>query len=381
MKKVKKDAYQEVTNIVVAQLEQAIEDRKANGKTGWTKPWVDTTAGLQLSFATKKPYTGINQFLLGMKATANGWNQSHWATYNAIKQAGGNVKKGEKCTYVVFFKKLEIEEKNEDGDKEKKLIPLIRLNAVFNLSQCENMPVQDTKVVELPCLAERVAHAEEFYANTGAVIKYGKQGAYYSPSEDYIGMPALESFIPVGEATATETHLGTLGHEVTHWTKKEERCNRSYKGSKGFGGTAYAKEELVAELGSVYLNSLLRIESAPREDHAKYLSSWIQVLKDDKKAIVTAAADAQKAVDFLVSLQPEKEVEPEKAHLILDHPKGLIRTVVEPKQEWTVAITTPEQFDEWAKENPNRWPAKQMAEIRARVSKNKGETFYVRRAA
>ena len=145
--------------------------------------------------------------------------------------------------------------------------------------------------------AQRIEHAERFFAATGANIRHGGNSAYYAPHTDDIQMPPFEAF------TDAESHAATLAHELTHWTKHPSRLNRDL-GRKQWGDEGYAREELVAEMGAAFLCADLSITPEIREDHAAYISHWLTVLKNDKRAIFSAAAHAQKATDYLKNLQP-----------------------------------------------------------------------------
>ena len=146
-----------------------------------------------------------------------------------------------------------------------------------------------------------IEQAEAFVAATGAIITYGGSRAYYRPSTDSIQIPPREAFIGSPTSTPAESFYSTICHELTHWTSAESRCNRQL--GKRFGDQAYAIEELVGELGAAFLCADLRITDEPRADHAQYLTSWLSVLKADKKAIFTAASKASEAAAFLAALQ------------------------------------------------------------------------------
>jgi antirestriction protein ArdC len=141
-----------------------------------------------------------------------------------------------------------------------------------------------------------VAHAEGFFTATGADIRHGGSSAYYTPSRDYIQMPAFEAF------RDAQSYYSTLAHECCHWTRHPSRLDRDM-GRKRFGDEGYAREELVAELGAAFLCADLGLELEDRADHAAYISSWLEVLRNDKRAIFTAAAHAQRAADYLHALQ------------------------------------------------------------------------------
>ncbi len=144
---------------------------------------------------------------------------------------------------------------------------------------------------------QRIEPADQFFANTGADIRHGGNQAYYAAEPDYVQMPPFVSF------KDAESYCSTLAHEMTHWTKHPARLNRDF-GRRKFGDEGYAREELVAEIGAAFLCCDLGITPEPRDDHAAYLDHWLNVLKDDKRAIFQAAAHAQRAVDFLHGLQP-----------------------------------------------------------------------------
>lgn len=268
------DIYQDITDRIVALMEE-------HG-TDWTRPWVgDSKGSLPRSVTTQKAYTGINVLLLwGARYTG-----AEWGTYKAWKDKGAQVRKGERGTQIVYFNLIKVADKKTGEDKQ---IPMLKYYTVFNSSQVEGY---QEAVVETPNAVEKQSVAEAFITRTKARIEHGREGAFYIPSMDVIGMPRVDLF------TSTDGYYSTLLHELTHWTGASHRLDRLKTG--GFGSTEYAKEELVAEIGSAFLCVSLGITKEPREDHAKYLNNWLRALKDDKRAIVAAAKQAQVAVDFL----------------------------------------------------------------------------------
>jgi len=148
-------------------------------------------------------------------------------------------------------------------------------------------------------LLQRCDLAEQFFAATGADIRSGGTRAYYAEGPDYVQMPPFETF------RDAESHAATLGHEITHWTKHTKRLGRDL-GRVRFGDEGYAREELVAELGAAFLCADLGITPDVREDHAAYIKTWLTVLKNERRFIVTAAGHAQRAVDYLHGLQPQQ---------------------------------------------------------------------------
>lgn len=279
------DVYQQVTDRIVATME-------THGLR-WAKPWTGKTGAgkLPVSISTGNNYTGINTILLW----AEDRTDTRWGTYKAWQAKGAQVRKGERGTSVIFFKQLTVKDRDSDDDKIKR-IPLIRTYTVFNAEQCDNVPelpaaepvqVQDGKPLE---------HVEAFISTTTADVHVvpGSDKAFYTPGLDFIQVPSMADF---HRTTQVSDYYGTLLHELVHWTGHKNRLGRLQSG--GFGSEAYAKEELVAELGSAFLCSELGIDAEPREDHAAYLQSWIKSLKNDKRLIVSAAAHAQRACNYL----------------------------------------------------------------------------------
>jgi len=236
---------------------------------------------------TKKPYRGINTFLL----MSMGFDSPNWLTFRQAVQLGGNVKKGEKSCPVVFWKPMEVTDK-ESGEVEK--IPFLRLYNVFNVSQCEglkNVPVADEAAFTVTDAAEIVANMPQ-----SPVIKHGMTMAYYAPRQDIVGMPERKRF------KTEDGYHATLFHELVHSTGHEKRLKRaSITERNGFGTDPYCKEELVAELGSAFLCGQAGIMERTIESSAAYIDSWLKRLKEDKTLIVYAAAQAQKAADFILA--------------------------------------------------------------------------------
>ena len=173
---------------------------------------------------------------------------------------------------------------------------------VFNVEQIEGLPAHYYTKAEPREPIARIEQAEAFFAATGAVITHGGNMAYYFPGHDLVRMPPRDSF------RDAESYCAVLAHELTHWTSHPSRCDREL--GKRFGDGAYAAEELIAEMGSAFLCADLGITPEVRPDHAQYLRQWLGILQDDKRAIFTAAAQAQRAADYLHSLQPKPEPQP-----------------------------------------------------------------------
>ena len=187
---------------------------------------------------------------------------------------------------------------NDAGEEVDQEIPFLKEYTVFNVEQVEGLPDRFYQTHQPPnTTIERIAHADQFFRNTQAEIQEGGNQAFYSISKDFIRMPKLETF------RDAESHAATLAHELTHWTRHGSRLDRDL-GRKRFGDAGYAMEELVAELGSAFLCADLSLTPEDRDDHAAYIESWLKVLKEDKRAVFSAASHASKAVEFLHSLQP-----------------------------------------------------------------------------
>jgi len=275
---VRPNVYDSVTNRIIEQLEK--------GVTPWIKPWVGGS-NEDKNAISKKPYQGINRLILGM----SGYSQPIWASYKQWEDLGGTVKKGEKGTQVVFYSKVAKKEiKATDTHPELLAYNLLKTYYVFNIDQVDGIEIEKPK----PIIAEfnPVPALEDRVIKTGANIKHGGGRAFYMPSTDSITMPEKETFL-------TESHYyGTLLHELTHWSGAKHRLDRT-KG-KRFADTAYAFEELVAEMGAAFLCADYGIQGELQ--HSNYIASWLKCLKEDNKAIFNAAALAQKSANFINEL-------------------------------------------------------------------------------
>ena len=293
------DVYTRVTSHIVAKLETGVRP--------WMQPWNAEHAAGRITRPLRhngKPYSGVNVITLWMTAELSGYACPFWLTYQQAKELGGHVQKGEHGSPVVYASTFKKKDKDSNGQEIENEIPFLKEYTVFNASQCEGLPPHYYQLAEPPKeKIERIETAERFFANTKADIRYGGNRAYYTHDGDYVRMPPFETF------RDAESHAATLAHELTHWTKHESRLNRDF-GKKKFGDEGYAMEELVAELASAFLCADLHITPEVRDDHAAYIGNWLKVLKDDKRAIFSAASHASKAVDFLHGLQPGAEEQP-----------------------------------------------------------------------
>jgi antirestriction protein ArdC len=289
----KQDVYSRVTNKIIADLER--------GNLTWLQPWQSGHAAGEISKplrAIGKPYQGINVLMLWAAALEQGFDCPIWLTYKQAAELGGQVRKGEKGSLVVYADRFTRTEANDKGEDVETSIPFMKGYTVFNAQQIDNLPAHFTARTEpqhgKP--VEPIEQAERFFAVTGANVQHGGNRAYYSPDRDMVQMPEIQSF------QDAEGYYATLAHEMTHWTRHPSRLDRDL-GRKRFADAGYAMEELVAEIGAAFLCADLGITPETREDHAAYVASWLKVLKDDKRAIFTAASHAQRAVDHLHSYQ------------------------------------------------------------------------------
>ena len=293
----RQDIYSRVTAQIIAELEAGVRP--------WTKPRHAEHAAGRITRPLRhngQPYSGINILMLWGAASAQGFMAPIWMTYRQAQELGGHVRKGEKGSPVVYANTLtRTETDDETGDEQERAIPYMKAYSVFNVEQIDGLPPHYyAKAKPRFDPPARINHAEAFFAATGAEIRHGGNQAYYVVTQDYVQMPPIEAF------RDGESYYATLAHECTHWTRHPHRLERDF-GRKRWGDEGYAVEELVAELGAAFLCADLELTPEVREDHGAYLASWLKVLKDDKRAIFSAAAHAQRAVDFLHGLQPLTE--------------------------------------------------------------------------
>ena len=279
-------SYDRITERIVSLLSQ--------GTVPWHKPWHVQT-GLPRNLITQKPYRGINVFLL----MAMNYESPNWLTLRQANAMGGQIKPGEKSCPVVFWKPMKVQDKETKEDKK---IPFLRLYHVFNISQCtglKNIPPADESAFIQTLPAELVSNMPQ-----RPVIKHGMNMASYSPVSDVVNMPDRARF-------KSEDHYhATLFHELVHATGHEKRLKRaSIMERNGYGSDPYAKEELIAEMGSAFLCGYAGIEDRTINSSAAYLEGWLKQLKEDKMLIVQAAAQAQKAADFILGHKPDRPSE------------------------------------------------------------------------
>lgn len=282
----KTNVYEMVTERIIAELEK--------GVIPWEKPWTGVRSGAY-NRVSKRPYSLLNQMLLK--------HTGEYATYKQWQDLGGQVKKGEKSEIVVFWKIFEAEETNKDtGEKETKKIPLLRYYNVFHISQVEG--VEPLAPEQLNDEVEPIEEADKIITDyiTREHIDFTEcrsNEAYYSPSSDRVVVPMKEQYTVINE------YYSTTFHELTHSTGHKSRLNRLETGAvAAFGSETYSKEELVAEIGSASLMNLLGIETVKTfRNSAAYIQSWLQVLRNDNKFIVSASSKAEKAVNYILAAE------------------------------------------------------------------------------
>lgn len=277
--------YDLVADKIIAQLEA--------GNVPWRKPWSSIGAPRNIY---GKPYRGINTILLGLSKHRD----PRWITYNKAKALGGQVRKGEKSTMVVFWKGIPIEEEDKNGNKVQKTIPYLRYFNVFNVEQIDGL---DLPKVEEGTPVDVIAEAEAIVTgmpNPPSIDENGGNRAYYVPASDSIHMP------PVAAFKEPEERYSTLFHELSHSTGHSSRLGRkTINESAPFGSEIYSQEELVAEFGSAFLCNMAGIVNTI-DNSAAYIASWIRALKNDKKLAVIAASQGQKAADYILRVEPQK---------------------------------------------------------------------------
>ena len=281
------NVYESVTERILTQLEAGI--------IPWRKEWKATgKTGLPYNYASGKQYRGINILLL----MSSGFNDARWMTYKQAQDAGGNVKRGEKGTKIVFWSLFNVTKKGDTGGEySTDKVPFAREYTVFNIDQIENLPQSlpfETPVFEPIPAAHSMA--SDYMKRAGIDLKHGGASAYYSPSLDYVQMPKETDF------KSPDAYYSTLFHELGHSTGHKVRLGRDMSG--GFGSSDYSKEELVAEFTAAFLCAQVGISNERVEaNHAAYIQSWMKAIKNDKKLVVSAAQKAQKAADYIQDKQ------------------------------------------------------------------------------
>lgn len=291
----KQDVYTIVTNRIIEQLEK--------GTVPWKQPW--TESGLPKNLITKRPYRGINVLLL----SSLGYTHNLFLTFRQIKEVGGTVKKNEKSNIVVFWNWIEPRsEGNGNGNggvKEAvRKIPFLRYYTVFNIEQCDGIP--DKFIPAVTREAYPIPACEKIVRDMPEKprIQHKEDRAYYNPLQDFVNIPKQSSF------KNDESYYAVFFHELIHSTGHHKRLNRKELIQMSeFGSEPYSLEELIAEMGACYLESLAGIMDKQFDQNAAYLQGWLQKLKSDKRFIISASSHAQRATDFILNLKPEEKEE------------------------------------------------------------------------
>jgi antirestriction protein ArdC len=287
--------YDEVTARILSELEE--------GRFPWVQPWSNSAAspGLPRNATTGRAYSGVNVLTLWGAVISSGYSNQGWLTFRQALSAGGCVRKGEQgvtvCYADRFTPEVEKQRSVEQGDTAR-AIPFLKKFVVFNVAQCDGLPEQYS--ADAPPLpeCELVPIAENLISATGADFRIGGARAFYSPSEDFVQVPPQPAF------KHQIDFYRTALHELGHWTGHTSRLARTF-GAR-FGNTAYAREELCAELTSAYLCAALGI--VPTVRHADYLGSWLAVLREDSRAIFKAASQASKSAEYLLAFANASQV-------------------------------------------------------------------------
>jgi antirestriction protein ArdC len=289
--------YDEVTARIVAELEA--------GRVPWVQPWGTSGAvnpSLPRNGLTARSYSGVNVLILWGAVIAHGYPSQSWLTFRQALEAGGNVRKAERGTTVVYADRFTPEAEKERAratGEDAKAVPFLKRFTVFNVAQCEGLrPGLAADPAPLP---ERqiVPVAEAVIAASGIDFRIGGDRAFYVPSHDFVQVPPQPAFFE------QINYYRTALHELTHATGHSSRLGRDLANS--FGTKGYAREELVAEMGSAFLCAALGIQPTVR--HADYLASWLEVLREDNRAIFRAASAASKAADWLLARHNEAAAE------------------------------------------------------------------------
>ncbi len=285
------DIYERVTNQIIAAIEV--------GAGEYRMPWHHDGSAITtpVNVASRKAYRGVNILSLWAAAQASGYAAGIWGTYRQWQELGAQVRKGERGHLIVFWKTSDrsgdADRQDDDEDHDK---PARRLFArgytVFNAAQVEGYTPP-----EMPVLpeVERIEHAERFCGALGIDIRHGGSQACYIPSKDHVQMPEFTCF---RDAIA---YYAVLLNECGHASGAKHRLDRDLSGR--FGSAAYAMEECTVELLSAMICADLNLSVEPRPDHARYIASWLEVLRSDKRAIFTAASKAQEITDWMHARQ------------------------------------------------------------------------------
>ena len=290
--------YDEITDKIIAELEA--------GRFPWVQPWGKATAkaplGLPRNASTGRSYSGINILILWGAVVQHGFPGQGWLTFRQALSLGGNVRKGERGTTVVYADRFTPEDEKRrarETGEEPGSIPFLKRFTVFNAAQCDGLPEDIT--ISTPPLPSGLIEprVEALIRATGIDFRIGGDRAYYAPAHDYVQVPPPQAYFePIN------WHRTAL-HEISHASGHRSRLDRDLSGT--FGTKKYAFEELIAEVSSAFCCASLGI--VPTVRHADYVGSWLEVMREDSRAIVRAASQASKAADWILAHSPEGTVD------------------------------------------------------------------------
>ncbi len=276
------DVKQQITDRIISLLD--------GGKIKIRELWA-SAEGMPHNANTREPYRGVNVLMLLLTVLENNYKSNAWLTYKQAKQLGGQVRKGEQGTMCVFFDM--IEKKNKCTETEAEYFPMCKPFWLFNIEQIDDLPDEIMNAGEINSRFEACEAGELIAATCGANIEHGHGSAFYVPFNDIVCMPNKERFYE------SSSYYAVLLHELVHWTGHSSRLDRGF--ASRFGENAKAMEELVAELGASFLCGHIGLMDKTESDHACYIQSWLQVFKNDKNAIFTAAKQAGLAYEYLIT--------------------------------------------------------------------------------
>ena len=284
----KTDVYRTITDTIIAAIEE--------GAGEFVMPWHGGNISRPQNAYTKNEYHGVNILALWAQAYIAHFSTGWWATYKQWQQVGTQVKRSEKATTIVFFKRLDEETGEDDSEPSTRLVA--RASRVFNADQVEGWAPPESAGHHGK--AEIVQSVATLVEASKAAIRHDGSMACYRIPDDHIEMPPLAAFRGSPTSSATHAYAATLLHELVHWTGAAHRLDRGF--GEGFDREKLAAEELIAEIGAAYLCADLGVSNTPRPDHAAYVASWLKLLRNEKKAIFTASRQADRAATYLHDL-------------------------------------------------------------------------------
>lgn len=301
-----RDVAAEITALIIARIEA--------GTPPWKRPWTLGNSGRPLRHCGT-PYTGINSLYLWAVADANGYRSRTWMTYRQATELGGQVRRGEAGSISVYYSSFTKEDGGSNaGAGETKTIRFLRAYSVFNALQIDGLDPRfypDDAPVEPLAPSTRQAAIDAFFAAIPSQVRYGGDQAYYDRIADTIKLPDRDKFSSADELASTNSH------EHVHWAGHPDRLARTF--GKKFGDDAYAREELVAEIGAGLICADLGLPSDIHNGHASYVAHWLKILRADKTAIIHAASKAEQAYKYLKAFGDASAVQSAGATHEMEH--------------------------------------------------------------